>query len=409
MPYFKYLSTLTLCVALNAGANDVTREILHGSEAQKAYMQQLNQSGILEQYSDDNTAKKVEPYKEVAKQISNNSLANLAVSLNKYMGLSQDEASLFAGTAGTNETPETLTGIFVSFSMSAHEIRQAMLEAQEQGAELYFIGMHPSDQHIGDTMKRFRQMMASTDTVANVRFHPKAFEEFGITAVPAVLHAQKGSVGLIHGLMNIDHLKRQMKDTTGFNDFGFHGPTKPVIERNLLEEIQERVAQLDGEALKKQAVDNFWKKRPFTRLPSASKSEEFYINPTVKVTKDIVNPNGDVLARAGDTLNPLDTLPAQNTYVLFNARDIQQLQWVDAHLAEAKYTGIIMLMTSELDTLDGWEHLSALRKHFMQEIYLIPKELVERFTITGLPAVVSTDNKKKLIRINQYAIKELNL
>lgn len=395
-----------LFVTLSAGANDVSKEIRKGSAAQKAYIEQLNQSGILEQFSEDNTSQKVAPYQEAANKISDNSVANLAVSLNKYMGVSQDQANLFAGQTATNSTPDTLTGIFVSFSMTPHEIRQAMLEAQEQGAELYFIGMHPDDDNIGDTMRRFRDIMADTATVANVRFHPKAFEEFNITAVPAILHARKGAVGLIHGLMNIAHLKRQMNNVTGFNDFGFQGPTKQIIERNLLEEIEERITKIDGEALKKRAVNNFWKKRDFARIPPATKTEEFYINPTVTVTKDIVNPNGDVLARAGDTINPLDTLPAQNTYILFNPRDVQQLQWVDAHLTSTQYPGITMLMTSELDTNDGWEHLAALRKHFGQEIYLIPKELVERFTITGLPAVVTTDNQKKLIRINQFAIKE---
>lgn len=406
MQYFKLLVLTLFALAFPALAADDVQKIIQGSDTQKSYIEKLNKSGILEQFKEAEQSDQFEQYKEVANDISDNSLSNLAVSLTRYAGVDEGQAGLFSGQVGTNTSPETLTGIFVSFSMTSHELREAFKEAEEQGAELYFIGMHPQDTTIGDTMRRLQELLSNTGSNANARFHPKAFEEFNITSVPAILHAKKGSVGLIHGLMNIDYLKRTMQGTTGFNDFGFLGPTRNIIERNLLEEIEDRLSRIDGDALKKKAVDNFWNKRQFTRVPAASKTEEFYINPTVKVTKDIVNPNGDVLARAGDILNPLDAMPNNNTYILFNARDLNQLQWVDHHLKANQYTGIVMLMTSELDKDDGWNHLSALRKHFSRELYLVPQELVDRFSISGLPAVVTTDNQKKLLRINQYSLKE---
>lgn len=299
-----------------------------------------------------------------------------------------------------------MTGIFVSFSMTDYELREAFKAADEHGAELYFNGMHPADDSIGKTMVRLRKLMEKHETKSTARFHPKAFEEFEVTAVPAIIHARKGAIGVAHGTMNFDYLKKMMKDTSGLNDFGIIGSTRAILEKNLLEEIQERLAKLDGEKLQRQAVDNFWKKKQFVVIPPAQKTETFYINPTVKVTKDIVNPQGEVLARNGQVINPLETMTMSNAYILFDATDPLQIEWVNKHIAKSVYQGIVMLMTSQLHKDNGWDHLSLLRKNFQREIYLIPKEMVERFSISGLPAIVTTDNQKKLVKVEQISIKE---
>ncbi len=299
-----------------------------------------------------------------------------------------------------------MTGIFVSFSMTDYELREAFKAADEHGAELYFNGMHPADDSIGKTMVRLRKLMEHHETTSTARFHPKAFQEFEVTAVPAIIHARKGAIGVAHGTMNFDYLKKMMTDTSGLNDFGIIGSTRAILEKNLLEEIQERLAKLDGEKLQRQAVDNFWKKKQFLVIPPAQKTETFYINPTVKVTKDIVNPQGEILAKNGQVINPLETMTMSNAYILFDATDPLQIEWVNKHIAKSLYKGIVMLMTSQLHKDNGWEHLSALRKNFQREIYLIPKEMVERFAITGLPAIVTTDNQKKLVKVEQISIKE---
>lgn len=407
MRFSKYL--LALLLTQNVAQAQVQKhvnEIAKGSDQQKAYVESLKKSGILEHFSEDRVETQVAPYKEVAKQVADSSIGDLAVSLNTYVGLPMDQAQAFTGQNTQTKQQETLTAIFVSFSLSPAEIKDAFKEAQDQGAELFFYGMHPNDKSISDTMRRVREIMADSKIVANARFHPKAFDEFKVTSVPAILYAEKGSVGIAHGSLNITYLKSQMEKTTGFNDFGLLGPTKSVIEKNLLDEIQERFSKIDGESLKKKAIDNFWKKREFVSLPRATKDDEYFINPTVKVTQDIKNPNGEYLARAGDVINPLSTIASQNIYVLFNATDNQQLEWAHNYIKTVDATGIVMLMTSELDQNNGWDHLSALRKHFSMEIYLVPKELVDRFKVTGLPAVVTTDLQRKLLHIKQYSIKD---
>ena len=386
-------------------ASDPLMDISKGSEAQKAYIEKLKKDGTLDNFKNVEETQQYKIQQERAKQISETTLDKLAVSLETYAGVDKKDAQAF--TQPQQETKkETMTGIFVSFSMSDYELQEAFKAAEEHGAELYFNGMHPEDDSIGKTMVRLRKLMADHETTATARFHPKAFEEFEITAVPAIIHAQKGSVGIMHGTMNFDYLKKMMSETNGLNDFGVIGSTRKIMERNLLEEIQERLTKIDGEKLKQRAVDNFWKKKEFVVIPPAEKTETFYINPTVKVTADIVNPQGQVLAKKGQTVNPLQTMSMHNAYILFDATDKGQLAWAQNHISSHQYQGIVMLMTSQLHKDSGWDHLSSLRQNFQREIYLIPKEMVERFSISGLPAIVTTDNQKKLVKVEQINIKE---
>lgn len=384
--------------------NNLALSPASSSEMQKKYTEQLQQSGYLDQFTPKAVDEQVKPYQSLATGIAEKSMSQLPVSLEKYAGLNMGEAQSFT-TAGKADHQTTLKAIFVSFSMTPHELREAFKEASQHSAEIYFNGMHPDDKSIMETMNRIREILKDADVTASARYHPKAFTEFEIKSVPALLYAEKGKVGLIHGLLNMDYLKEKLKDANGLNDFGFLGPTRPVIERNLLDEIASRANNLDGEKLKKQAVDNYWKKQQFISLPDATKDEEFYIDPTVQVKKDIVNPRGEVLARAGEIVNPLKTASSKNIYIAINAKNNAHIEWLHSYLPTLDPYATVMVMTSQLDQQKGWNHLAALRSHFKREIYILPKEMVSRFTITALPAVVSTDMEKALLKIQQIKLK----
>lgn len=407
MQFSKLFPITCLLVATVTYASDPVQEIAEGSAAQKAYIEQLKKSNSLKDFENIEQTNQFKIQEKNAKQVSDMTLDKLAVSLETYAGVNESQAKSFTSPA-QEVRKETMTGIFVSFSMTDYELQEAFKAAEENGGELYFNGIHPSDDSIGKTMVRLRKLMENHQTTATARFHPKAFQEFEITSVPAIIHARKGVIGIAHGTMNFDYLRTKMKDASGLNDFGTVGSTRPILERNLLEEIQERLTKIDGEKLKQKAVDNFWQKRQFVVIPPTKKSETFYINPTVQVTDDIVNPRGEVLAKKGQIINPLETMPMSNTYILFDATDPLQLEWTTKQIGKSVGTGILMLMTSQLHKDSGWDHLSELRKSFQREIYLIPKEMVERFAITGLPAIVTTDNQKKLVKVELISIKEQN-
>ena len=363
---------------------------------------------ILEQFAPEAVEKQIEPYKKQANETSQQSVQALPDALVNYAGVEKKNAYKFIGQSDkqTQQVTESLSVIFVSFSLSDRQIKQAFEEAESHGAEIYFNGLHPDDKTITDTMQRLRGLMKGSDVWIPARFHPKAFREFNIKQVPVRLHATPDNVATVSGLLNLSWLKEQMRFTEGLTNLGKRAPTKPVIERDFIEEITARMQGLDMKSKQKAAVKNFWKKQALVTIADAKEDKIFYIDPTVKVQKDIINPNGDVLARKGDVINPLQTAPTQSTYILFNATKPHQVDWAFNQMNSVGSLGKVMVMTSQMYRDDGWEHLAALRKKMQREVYMIPKQLVERFAITGLPAIVSTDLDKYLLKIQQFSLIE---
>lgn len=407
MQFSKYaVFFLFLSFAFSAATQVVDTSWLdENQKKQKLILEEMQTSGELKVFEQQAVEAKTKKYSDISQEISRKSIKKETFSLDQYEGLEGVTGDDFASISGDQSAQsDSLKAIFVSFSMTSKELHDAFSEAGQSGAEIYFNGMHPDDENIGQTMRRLQKMAGDIKERPSARFHPKAFEEFEVKSVPYMISLSKGKSLSVAGMLNFAWLDEKGAETHGRQHFGIQGAVRPVIERNLLEEIELRLSRIDFEEKKKQAVAKFWSKQNFVRLPRAQKDDAWMIDPTVKVTKDIVNPRGEVLARQGDIINPLSAVPALNTYILFNARDVKQLEWAYAQKTSGKLVGTVMLLTSELDAENGWEHLSALREQFKQEIYMVPKEMVQRFNITGLPAIVSTDLERKMLKVQQFSM-----
>lgn len=418
MQFFKSINVaglLLIAVTGNAFAEQNSHDWLSQvMSQQKAVTQELQQSGQLEDFTSKRVEKGITKYIKTARRISTDSqqtqrqIAASADTIFENAGLEQlakDNAQRFEDSS-PNKTVSELMAIFVSFSMSDNELRDAFIEADQHGAELYFNGMHPQDQQFTDTMGRIKRIMKGLDIKPRARFHPRAFTELNVSHVPVIIRAQHGNVAFVAGLLNFDWLTREMAYTRGLTNLGKIGPTSHVIEENIIDVMKRRLAQVDIQTKKREAVANFWKKKEFVMLPRAEEPSVHYINPTVRVTNDISNRSGELLAQKGQVLNPLDTALDSTTYYLFDATSEQQTTWARQHVGSPDVVGRQMFLTAALDRSDGWDHLSRIRKTFNREIYLLPEEMVNRFHITSLPAVVSTDLDKRMLRIEHIYLEE---
>ncbi len=52
-------------------------------------------------------------------------------------------------------------------------------------------------------------------------------------------------------------------------------------------------------------------------LPPAQEHKEFLIDPTVRVTQDVKDKQGRVIASAGELINPLSRFPQNLTMIIF--------------------------------------------------------------------------------------------
>ena len=101
-------------------------------------------------------------------------------------------------------------------------------------------------------------------------------------------------------------------------DFGNQGANYPVAEESILLMIQRKLAGLDlkkeEEKMQKIADERVKTPAPVSGLTCAKKTREFWHDPTYIVSKDIILPNGEVLYKAGEAVNPLK--PSEDSEVV---------------------------------------------------------------------------------------------
>ncbi len=367
---------------------------------QSEMLKALKKEGVLAEFDEKLINSKTKKYQQEAQSLAEQASQTTSNFISQYDGLDLKSVS------ESSELHHS-KAIFVSFSLSDAELKSAFIEAGAANADIYLMGLHPKDKNILDTMLRLKKIGSEIKVKPSARFHPKAFKKFNIKSVPTMLLNTVNGAYTASGLLNFDWLESQVEQNNNKHFLGKFGPTKSVVEISLLQEITKRIEKLDVKKLRENAIARFWSHQKFIPLPPATENKIWYIDPTVKVNEDIISPKGHVLARKGDVVNPLRASPTHNTYLVFDATQPKQLEWAKRISTKTSDTTKLMLMTNKYKSDDSWAHLSELREHFNREVYLLPKEMVNRFKLTALPVKVETDEKRFLLKIEQFEMKSL--
>jgi conjugal transfer pilus assembly protein TraW len=204
----------------------------------------------------------------------------------------------------------------------------------------------------------------------------------------------------VEGLSSPEWLEKQVAEgQTG--DQGRRGPVMEIAEQDLIQMMQERVASVDWEAKKQAAVGRFWQKQQFNYIPPASHSRTRTIDPSVTVLQDLTGADGKVLMKAGTVLNPLDQVPFTQALVIFDPSVPGQMKILDRVLPElAKQPNIRQLtyLATQMDKEQGWEGYTSLSNRFEAPVYLVTKEIIERFEIEHTPSIVTSDGKVFVVK-----------
>lgn len=292
--------------------------------------------------------------------------------------------------------------IFVSRSMPDAEMRAALEEASDTGAEVVFRGINPGE-NIKSALVHFRKIVMKMESPPSVVINPLVFQDFNVDAVPAMAIRSGLDSIWVEGLLSMQWLKDRMdRGDRGFQ--GIRGPVHAVAENDMVEEIKARIAKLDMEKIKDKAFKNFWKaKGRFLPLPQAKKNTTRDFDPSVLVTADILDHNGGVVVRAGSRINPAAILTLTKTIVVFDATNKKNLEFVDGIVKakEKEGRGVILISTT-LDTEDAWKNLSTLQSRYRRQVYLLTPEIRDRFGIAAVPATIVASGK--VLKIKEFNV-----
>ncbi|WP_282109225.1 TrbC family F-type conjugative pilus assembly protein [Shewanella algicola] len=299
--------------------------------------------------------------------------------------------------------PSSISFMFVSLSMPRASLIDAFKNAAASGTTVYINGMFDGDKNILDTMARLQAMTQDMVVKPTVKFGPSWFKLYQVNRVPALVYDDSKIQIKMIGMTQMDFFTEKVETVKKTTDFGAYGATFPVEERSLVEQIKQRMSQMDWEQKQRDATKGYWEKRPRYNLTLASTNNTFYIDATVQIQRDVVNRAGVVLAKAGDKFNPLAQMPdAYLGLYIVDPTDALQLAWLDKYKDQFDYRDQIIV--TRLDDRNGWEQLGDLRKRYKRDIYLLEKELITKFAIKAVPSVVSVE--KNYIKVREFNVRK---
>lgn len=182
-------------------------------------------------------------------------------------------------------------------------------------------------------------------------------------------------------------------------DVGVIGQVFPILEPDLLAYMQAKAAKMlqDGEwAAKiqglqmstKTALENL---TPVTGITPTTVARTRTLDPSITLQHTLYGANGQVIAPAGTTVNPLDKINLNETLIFFDARDKAQVTWAKTLLDKAQgEVKPILVAGNWLDLSKAWQR---------QVFFDVHGTITHRLQITRVPSVVTQQGR--FLKINE--------
>lgn len=185
-------------------------------------------------------------------------------------------------------------------------------------------------------------------------------------------------------------------------DLGTLGPTYPISEPHLLQQIEQRLReQQRSGALQRQQAATAQRAQlavlqpmPVAGLRTTQTPRTFYFDPSITLDRNLLGAKGELLFAAGTRRNPLDVVSLSRPLLFFDARDVRQVKQARALYAQRQ---------GALKTILTGGAYQALTKTWPTALYFDQHgRLTRQLGITQVPALVSQDGAR--LRIDELQV-----
>ena len=183
-------------------------------------------------------------------------------------------------------------------------------------------------------------------------------------------------------------------------DLGQKGVVYPIQEKSLLKLIYQKLneKQKNGglDILQKEfqeKVKTSIEKPSGANIWSAIKSKRWLFDPSLTLKKDISNHEGNIVARQGSKVNPLNYIKLSKELIFINADNKNEIKFAKKKLSENINNKIILVNGNIKDA----------NIEIGNEVYFDQEaKLISKFGIEHTPAVVS--QKDEYLQIEEVAL-----
>lgn len=175
--------------------------------------------------------------------------------------------------------------------------------------------------------------------------------------------------------------------STYAKDWGRIGQVYPIKEMDLLDLIQARLKEMQKtgelEKLQKEAIARIEahadRPTPVSNISQTIKYRKWFIDPSIVIREDVTDIHGNIIAKAGTLINPLNHAVLRSTFLFYDGDSKTQVAWVRGQNALLKGNAKLILVKGSIK--DQF-------KIFKQKIMFDQHgRLVGRFKIRHTPAI----------------------
>jgi conjugal transfer pilus assembly protein TraW len=296
-----------------------------------------------------------------------------------------------------NTTNKPLTLLFLSFSLGDTALKSIFEETSgRDDVLLVFRGPKPG-QKLPAFMVDLKRVLQGIEPVPNIIIDPSRFQHWSVISVPEMVVEQEGKSRLrVRGVSSLSWLDDQLKSGRQ-GEIGRLGDVFEIAEIDLLEEIKRRMAAIDWKQTQQQAIARFWDQQRFEVLPTTQEDHERYLDLTVTAPRDLATPSGQLIIRAGQTVNPLDKMPFSLCLKVFDAKVVEQIEIIQQWSCQDK-NARVMYLASAMPRQAGWDGLKQLETTLQAPVYLLTADVRQRFQLQHVPAIIEQAGHRLIVR-----------
>jgi conjugal transfer pilus assembly protein TraW len=325
------------------------------------------------------------------------------------IGLGRTDAEVTALGPDELRTKGIQLQVFISLGMPEASLRAYFSQAKAIGPDkvrFMLRGFHPKQ--VALTIARLRALFPEPlDDDFIIDVDPPAFQEMKVTTVPVILvrvgeekedrwlrlDGERSLTGALDVAKNPSTAIRLKS-----------APLYPIEEPDTLALIEEIVRREDWASRQSRIQDQIQRLEVSGHaLPKAQQSRQRWHEPRVEIPED-VEVNGIVLARAGQTINPLQYQPLDATILVIDGKDPLHLRWASKKLQDLKREGRAADVFVSAQGRLSMEPIVRRLKD-ASGVYQIFPALADAFGVQAVPAIIEPHETRLWVR--EYAAQDL--
>jgi conjugal transfer pilus assembly protein TraW len=174
---------------------------------------------------------------------------------------------------------------------------------------------------------------------------------------------------------------------------GTFGQVYPIAEPDALTEIEERAKTVNWRSILDKEKPEDFRPSSLVSLPMATHDRSFLVDMTYTLEFDVPDGRGGILYPRGYRFNPLDYVPFNQTLVVLDGDDSDQLAWLKRSSLLSEPGSLILLTQGAF---------SRIGEQLGRAVFYADRRILERFNLAAVPSVIS--RKGRLMEVKEIEI-----